>query len=136
MGLDFLDYYHPYSGLCNQLYFISNHIYDSYLKKNNIYIHKINIDVFKKCRVPAGEVLDLVLTNRNLTKLLGYPVIELLIPKTIGTIPKLCIYPVISVEILNCLEFHESIVSLIPKVEGGYYGIHFRLEIDVIIHYL
>ena len=57
------------------------------------------------------------------------------------------IYPVSSIEILSCLKFQERFTKLVPKIpklgissacpEGtGYYGIHFRLEIDAIVHYL
>ena len=126
----YLDYYHPYAGLCNQLYLITNHIYESFRKKTKIYIHKINIDIFKKCRVPAGEVLDLVKTNDNLKKILGYDILDLVAPIP-RNIPRLCIYPVSSVEILNCLEFNPEIVLKVPK--GNFNTIHFRLDIDCII---
>ena len=131
----YLDYYHPYAGLCNQLYLITNHIHESFQKKTKIYIHKINIDIFKKCRVPAGDVLDLVKTGNRLRLLLGYDIIDLVKPKSISNIPRLCIYPVSSIEILNCLEFNQSILNKVSGI-SEYYGIHFRLEIDVIIHYL
>ena len=41
-----------------------------------------------------------------------------------------------SIEILNCLEFQKKYNSLVPKFSKGYNGIHFRVEIDSIIHYL
>ena len=69
--IHFLDYYHPYAGLCNQLYLITNHIHDAYSKGVKIFIHKINIDIFKKERVFANEVLDIEKTNKNLKKLLA-----------------------------------------------------------------
>ena len=127
----FLDYYHPYAGLCNQIYLISNHIHDAYKKGLKIYINKVNIDIFKKERVPAGEVLDITKTSENLKKLLNYDIILKNKPDKIS-IPFLCIYPVSSIEIMACLEFHSKFH---PKVKD-YTGIHFRMEFDVIVHYL
>jgi len=131
-----LDYYHPYAGLCNQLYLITNHIYQAYLENTKIYINKVNIDVFKKNRIPAEEFFDFVKTNENIKKITGKDVILLKKPKNNFIIPKLCIYPVKSIEILNCLEFQKKYTSLVPKISEGYYGIHFRIDIDSIIHYL
>ena len=51
-----------------------------------------------------------------------------------GIIPKLCIYPVSSIEILNCLEFNTTILDKVPQ--GDFNSIHFRLDMDCIIHYL
>jgi hypothetical protein len=130
----FLDYHEVYAGLCNQLYLITNHIYEAYQKKTKIYINKINIDVFKNKRVPATDVFDFVKTNKNINKLIGMDLI--LYEKPLNFyIPELCIYPVISIEFLNCLEFNESILKHVPKIID-YNGIHFRLEIDVIVSYL
>jgi len=135
----FLDYYHPYAGLCNQLYLITNHIHQAFNKGVKLYINKFNIDIFKKERVPAGEVLDLEATNKNLEKLLGVYPLETEIPEFIESIPRLCIYPVSSIEILNCLEFNGSIISEVKKVKSmfpnGYNSIHFRLDIDAVLHY-
>ena len=130
----FLDYYHPYAGLCNQLYLITNHIHDAYQKGAKIYINKINIDIFKKNRIPAEEFFDLAKTNENIKRLTGKDTILFEKPKTNFVIPRLCIYPVSSIEILNCLEFQERFKSLVPKT--SFNGIHFRLELDAIIHYL
>jgi hypothetical protein len=130
----FLDYYHPYAGLCNQLYLITNHIHRAFLYRTKIYINKINIDIFKKERIPAEEFFDLKATNENFKRLSGQDIILFEKPTKNFVIPELCIYPVSSVEILNCLEFHERFTKLVPKKE--YNGIHFRLELDTIIHYL
>jgi hypothetical protein len=126
----FLDYYHPYAGLCNQLYLITNHIHQAYLKNSKIYINKVNIDIFKKERIFAFDFFDLTTTNANLKKLLGKELLLYQPPLVIGKIPKLCIYPVSSIEILNCLEFKIKI----PKIDC--YGVHFRLDLDAIVHYL
>lgn len=61
----FLDYYYPYAGLCNQLYLITNHIAQAFLDNKQIYIHKFNIDIFKKERVPFSEVIDIKKTNEK-----------------------------------------------------------------------
>jgi hypothetical protein len=74
-----------------------------------VYIHKFNIDIFKKNRIPAGDFFDLNLTNVNLEKLLGTRPIEIEMPELIQEIPQLCIYPVSSIEILNCLEFNSDV---------------------------
>ena len=135
----FLDYYEPYAGLCNQLYLITNHIHQAFNKGIKLYIHKFNIDIFKKERILASEVLDLELTNKNLEKLLGIPILQIEIPEYIQNIPKLCIYPVSSIEILNCLEFNGSIISEVNKIKSqfpnGYNAVHFRLDVDCILHY-
>jgi len=135
----FLDYYHPFAGLCNQLYLITNHIHDAYNKGVQLFIHKFNIDIFKKERVFANEVLDIEKTNENLKKLTGKEILVSECCETVQYLPKLCIYPVSSIEILNCLEFHGSILSDVNKLKSifpkGYYSIHFRLDIDAIIHY-
>ena len=130
----FLDYYDPFAGLCNQLYLTTNHIHQAILKNTKIYINKVNIDIFKKERIPAEEFYDLQKTNENIKHLTGKDIILFEKPKKDFSIPKLCIYPVSSVEILNCLEFQERFYQFVPKKE--YNGIHFRLELDVIIHYL
>jgi len=142
-----LDYYHPYAGLCNQLYLITNHIHDSYNKCVQLYIHKFNVDIFQKKRILANEVIDIVSTNKNLKNLLGKDILLTKNPEIVEYIPKLCIYPVSSIEILNCLEFDKSILEKVNKIklhlnnalcyssEQRYYSIHFRLDIDVIIHY-
>ena len=130
----FLDYYHPYAGLCNQLYLTTNHIHRAYLNRTKIYINKVNIDIFKKERIPAEEFFDLKATNENFKKLSGQEIILFEKPKNNFIVPQLCIYPVSSIEILNCFEFQERFTSLVPKKE--YNGIHFRLELDAIIHYL
>ena len=107
----FFDYYHPYAGLCNQLYLLTNHIHNAYLTGKKIYIHKFNVDIFKKNRVNADLVFDLEKTNENLKQLTGIELISLDPPKVITFIPKLFIYPVSSISILNCLEFNKSIVE-------------------------
>ena len=136
----FLDYYHPFAGLCNQLYLITNHIHDCYNKNVRLYINKINIDIFKKERVPVDQVLDIPKTNEKLQELIGVKILASFPPKIIETIPKLCIYPVSSIEILNCLEFNESILKIVDNLKkeflNGYNAIHFRLDVDAIIHYV
>jgi hypothetical protein len=130
----FLDYYHPYAGLCNQLYLITNHIHSAFVKGLKIYIHKVNIDIFKKNRIPAEEFFDLKATADNIKRLTGTDILLFEKPTDNFVIPDLCIYPVSSIEILNCLEFHKRFTSLVPKMK--YNGIHFRIELDSIIHYL
>ena len=130
----FLDYYHPYAGLCNQLYLTTNHIHQALKSDTKIYINKVNIDIFKKERIPAEEFFDLIKTNENLKQLTGKDLILFEKPIKNFIIPKLCIYPVTSIEILSCLEFQKKYTNLVPKSE--YNGIHFRLELDAIIHYL
>ena len=130
----FLDFYHPYAGLCNQLYLITNHIHRAFVNKTKIYINKVNVDIFKKERIPAEEFFDLKATNENFKKLSGQDILLFEKPTKNFIIPQLCIYPVSSIEILNCLEFHERFTKLVPNKE--YNGIHFRLELDAIIHYL
>ena len=88
----FLDYYHPYAGLCNQLYLITNHVHQAYLKGDTLFIHKFNIDIFKKERVPAGSVIDIVKSNINFKKLTGNDLITSDCPEIVESIPKLCIY--------------------------------------------
>jgi hypothetical protein len=129
-----LDYYHPYAGLCNQLYLITNHIHSAFVKGLKIYIHKVNIDIFKKNRIPAEEFFDLKATADNIKRLTGRDIILFEKPTDNFIITKLCIYPVSSIEILSCLEFQKRFTSLVPKMK--YNGIHFRLELDPIIHYL
>jgi hypothetical protein len=133
----FLDYYHPYAGLCNQLYLITNHIHAAFLNGDQIYINKFNIDIFKKTRIPISGVLDLTKTHQNLLKL-GIDVLTFKKPKIIEKIPQLCIYPVSSIEILNSLEFNNLFVDIASKIQkqiGNYNGIHFRLDIDAVLHY-
>jgi hypothetical protein len=128
----FLDYYIPYAGLCNQLYLISNHIYKAYLSGQKIYLNKFNIDVFKKNRVPVSEIIDLEKTNENLNKYGLCNIILYELPENkLFEIPELCIYPVTSIEILSCLEFHKKF-----KFPFQGYGIHFRIDIDCIVSYL
>lgn len=146
-GSYFLDYYHQYAGLCNQLYLITNHIHQAFNKDVKLFIHKMNIDIFKKKRVSASEVLDIPKTNKNLLKLLGTTILLEETPSTVEYIPKLCIYPVSSIEILHCLEFNQRILENVqtiksiflkkPKIpsNNSYNGIHFRLDVDAIIHY-
>ena len=135
----FLDYYHPYAGLCNQLYLITNHIHDCYNKGTKLFIHKVNIDIFKKERILACDFFDIHKTNENLKKVTGTFILETDLPKNIDYIPNLCIYPVSSIEILNCLEFNGSIISEVNKLKSifpnGYNSVHFRLDIDCILHY-
>jgi len=138
MSTYFLDYYHPFAGLCNQLYLITNHIHEAYNKGMKIFIHKFNVDIFNKKRVDASEVFDIQATNENLKRLTGKYLLETKCPETVEFIPKLCIYPVSSIEILNCLEFHGNILNCVNKLKSiinGYNAIHFRLDIDAIIHY-
>ena len=130
----FLDYYHPYAGLCNQLYLITNHITEAIQKDIKIYINKVNIDIFNKERIPAEDFFDLKVTNENIKKLTGKDIILFKKPQINFVIPKLCIYPVASIEILNCLEFNEKFYQKNPKI--NYNSIHFRLELDAIISYL
>jgi len=130
----FLDYYHPYAGLCNQLYLITNHIVDAYQKDTQIYINKVNIDIFNKERIPAEDFFDLKATNENIKRLTGKDLILFEKPQQNFVIPRLCIYPVASIPILNCLEFNEKFYQNIPKM--NYNSIHFRLELDAIISYL
>ena len=139
MGIYFLDYYHPFAGLCNQLYLITNHIHDAFLKGGTLYINKVNIDIFHKERVPASEIFDIPKTNENLKKLTGVSILETEVPETVATVPKLCIYPVSSIEILNCLEFNENILKNVNAVKSNlksYNSIHFRLDIDAVVHYV
>ena len=130
----FLDYYHPYAGLCNQLYLTTNHIHQAILKDTKIYINKVNIDIFKKERIHSEDFYDLKKTNENLKRLTGKDIILFEKPIKDFIIPKLCIYPVSSIEILSCLEFQERFYNFVPKKK--YNGVHFRLELDAIIHYL
>ena len=130
----FLDYYHPYAGLCNQLYLITNHIHQAYLNESKIYINKVNIDIFKKERINSEEFFDLKATNENIKRLTGKDLILFEKPLKNFIIPRLCIYPVNSIEILSCLEFQEKFKSLVPKM--NYNAIHFRLELEVLIIYL
>ena len=104
----FLDYYHPYAGLCNQLYLITNHIHQAYLNESKIYINKVNIDIFKKERINSEEFFDLKATNENIKRLTGKDLILFEKPLKNFIIPRLCIYPVNSIEILSCLEFQEK----------------------------
>jgi hypothetical protein len=129
-----LDYYEPFAGLCNQLYLITNHIHNAVMNSTKIYINKVNVDIFKKHRIPAESVFDFEKTNENIKRVTGTKPILLEKPTHGFHIPDLIIFPVMSVPILNCLEFKEHYYSLVPKVE--YSGIHFRLDIDVLIHYL
>ena len=145
----FFDYYHPYAGLCNQLYLITNHINLCYNNGTKIYIHRFNIDIFKKNRVSLNTVLDIPKTNENLKRLTGREIINAEPPDIIESIPRLQIYPVGNIAILNCLEFNEKYLNTVKQIylenfssENGYnsskesyYAIHFRLDIDCILHY-
>jgi len=135
----FLSYYEPFAGLCNQLYLITNHIHSAFLQGKKIYIHKFNIDIFKKTRVEASQIIDIEATNQNLEKILGTGTLETRMPEIIQDIPTLCIYPVSSIPILNCLQFNPTILDNVKKIKSnfpsGYYSIHFRLDVDCIIHY-
>jgi hypothetical protein len=133
----FLDYYHPYAGLCNQLYLITNHLHSAYLGKSKVYINKFNIDIFNKTRIPASGVLDLEKTHDNLIKM-GIDVLLLKKPKIVKDIPTLCIWPVSSLEILNALEFNNLFVGISSGIKnklGPFNGIHFRLDTDAVLHY-
>ena len=132
--INLLDYYEPFAGLCNQLYLITNHIHSTLLNNQKIYIHKVNIDIFKKERILAKDFFDLIKTNENLKKLTGIDLILLEKPMDNFIIPEMCIYPVSSIPILNCLEFQKKYTNYVPKIPEGYYGIHFRLDIDSIIN--
>ena len=131
----FFDYYHPYAGLCNQLYLITNHINLCYKSGTKIYIHRFNIDIFKKTRVPFDSIFDIPKTNENLKRLTGKEIINPEPPDIIESIPRLQIYPVSNIAILNCLEFNEKILKKVDTFEKSYYAIHFRLDIDCILHY-
>lgn len=140
MDIVFFDYYHPYAGLCNQLYLITNHIHRCYTINKQIYIHKFNLDIFKKNRVSIKFVLDIETTNKNLKRLTGKNILASQPPEIISSMQQLCIYPVSSIEILNCLAFNQDIVNLVETIkyrnlDYDYYGIHFRLDIDAILHY-
>ena len=134
----FLDYYHPFAGLCNQLYLITNHIHDAYNKGVELFIHKMNIDIFNKERIMSDQILDITKCNENLKKLTGKSILIKDCPEIIEFIPKLCIYPVSSIPFLNCLEFNENILKNVNKIKSNFkefYAIHFRLDIDAVIHY-
>jgi hypothetical protein len=135
----FLDYYHPYAGLCNQLYLITNHIHQALNVGKKLFILKVNIDIFKKERIPCSEFLDIDKTNENLKNVCGKELLLKSWSGTVTSIPKLCIYPVSSIEILNCLEFNgyilEKVLEMKEKLGNEYYSIHFRLDLDAIIHY-
>jgi hypothetical protein len=137
MEIIFFDYYHPYAGLCNQLYLITNHIHNACCLGKKIYIHKFNVDILKKNRQPFCDLFDIEKTNERLKKLTGYHVISSLPPEIIKFIPKLRVYPVSDIAILNCLEFNENILKKVKyiKPSKNYYSIHFRLETDCILHY-
>ena len=139
MTIYFLDYYHPYAGLCNQLYLITNHIHQCYKDGVKLFIHKINVDIFNKKRVYSNQVLDIHKTNENIKNLVGKELLIYEKPETIEYIPRLCIYPVSSIELLNCLEFHPSILREVDTLKSnfseGYFAVHFRLDVDAIIHY-
>lgn len=137
MEIIFFDYYHPYAGLCNQLYLITNHIHNACCLGKMIYIHKFNVDILKKNRQPFCNVFDISKTNQNLRILTGYDVISCEPPESVKFIPKLRIYPVSNIAILNCLEFNETFLKKVEKIKkfNNYYSIHFRLETDCILHY-
>lgn len=139
MSVYFLDYYHPFAGLCNQLYLITNHIHDAFNKNVKLHLFKFNVDIFDKKRVNASEVIDIDATNKNLNQLTGKFILEKEIPSVITVIPKLCIYPVSSIEILSCLEFNETILKKVNEIKSifgsKYNAVHFRLDIDAIVHY-
>ena len=139
MDTIFFDYYHPWAGLCNQLYLITNHIHYSYLNQTKIYIHKFNTDIFNKNRIPFSEVFDIDRTNENFKKLTGMELLSSEPPSVIKKIDKLCIYPVSSIPLLASLEFHGSILEKVVSIKtklGVYNGVHFRLDADCIVHYV
>lgn len=133
----FFDYYHPYAGLCNQLYLITNHINNSVINGTKIYIHRFNIDIFKKTRIPFDSIFDIPKTNENLKRLTGREIINQSPPNIIESIPQLQIYPVNNIAILNCLEFNEKFLKKVKFKEKSniYYAVHFRLDIDCVLHY-
>ena len=141
MEIVFFDYYHPYAGLCNQLYLITNHINLCLINSTQIYIHRFNTDIFKKTRKPFDQIFDIPKTNENLKRLTGRDIITLNPPEIINSIPQLQIYPVSSIQILNCLEFNKKFLDTAQQIKRSnlknekYYGIHFRMEIDCILHY-
>ena len=126
-----LDYYIPYAGLCNQIYLISNHITEAIEKNEQIFVNKMNIDIFNKKRIPASEIIDIDKTNKNLNKevLINFDLNEVFDKDCY--IPNLRIYPVTNNFVLSCITFHEKYYT---PFEG--YGIHFRIDIDCLIHYL
>jgi hypothetical protein len=129
----FLDYYIPYAGLCNQLYLITNHIVEAIQKGVNIYIHVVNLDIFHKELVPASVLFDIDKTNENIHRLIGRNVLLSKKPENFILPSELKVYPVQSIEILGCLEFNKHLV-VVP--EGEYYSVHYRMELDVICHYV
>jgi len=144
MSIYFLSYYHPFAGLCNQLYLITNHIHDCYNKDVQLFIDKVNVDIFKKNRINADTFFDIDKTNENIFKLTNKMILIKEKPEIVTFIPKLCIYPVSSIEFLNCLEFHGSILQNVESIKSqfinkknpSYFAIHFRLDIDAIVHYV
>ena len=140
MEIIFFDYYHPYAGLCNQLYLLTNHIHNALLNNKMLYVHRFNLDIFKKSRRPLHDVFDIHSTNQLIEKLTGKKVISTNPPTIITSIPELRIYPVSSIELLACLQFNKGITDQVKVIRENYlpddfYGIHFRLEIDCILHY-
>ena len=134
----YLAYSLDYAGLCNQLYLISNHILEAINAGVDIYIPTMNVDIFYNKRVPTNEILDIHKTNENINKFLkkNVNILKTKIPDGLNWyVPKLLVYPVMSVEILRCLEFHESI-KLNAIIPCKYNTIHFRLDIDSIIHHV
>jgi len=136
----FLSYFHPNAGLCNQLYLITNHIHDAYKKGVQLFIDKFNVDIFNKKRVCANEVINIDATNDNIKKLTGKEILVSQQPTIVEYIPKLCIYPVSSIEILNCLEFNKGVIEKVEIVQSKmgsiYNSVHFRLDIDAVVHYV
>ena len=118
-----------YSGLCNQLYHITNCIeYENFNKTANI--PRFNLDIFKN--EFTEDVLDLVDTSEKLKR------ININLKLTYNFPPDVPIYPVRSIPILNCLSFNKNIIRKACEIKESlknYNGVHFRLDIDAIIHY-
>ncbi len=119
-----------YSGLCNQLYHITNCI-ENVNFNQTAKIPRFNLDIFKN--EFTEDVLDLVDTSEKLKRIN----INLKLTYT-DTPPDVPIYPVRSIPILNCLSFNKNIIRKsceIKELLKSYNGVHFRLDIDAIIHY-
>ena len=114
-----------YSGLCNQLYHITNCI------DQTANIPRFNLDIFKNKF--TEDVLDLIDTSEKLKRIN----INLKLIYT-DTQPDIPIYPVRSIPILNCLSFNKNIIRKACEIKNNlksYNGVHFRLDIDAVIHY-
>jgi hypothetical protein len=134
----YLAYSLEYAGLCNQLYLISNSILEAINTGVDIYIPTMNVDIFSGKRVQTNDILDIHKTNENINNLLqkNVNILKTKIPDGLNWyVPKLLVYPVMSVEILGCLEFQESI-KLNASIPEKYNAIHFRLDIDSVVHHV